>query len=67
MKNEWPFSAWQSLAIRQFHLSPSEFWAMPVSEWLLLIGGLKSFGFDQIQLDDLMKKYPDDGVKNDGN
>ena len=62
---KWPFDVWQQVAIRRFALQPSEFWAMPVRDWLGLINGAKPRGFDRVQLDELMKKYPDYGDENE--
>jgi len=49
MKN-WPFDQWQQIAIRRFNLTPSEFWAMPLRDWLSLMHGLKRGGFDRTAL-----------------
>jgi hypothetical protein len=67
MKNKWPFAAWQTLAIRRFNLAPSEFWDMPVRDWLTLMDGLKSGGFDRAAFEELLKNYPDDGDENEPN
>lgn len=64
MKN-WPFDQWQQIAIRRFNLSPSEFWAMPVREWLALMNGIKSVGFDRAALTELLTLYPDTGGDNE--
>ena len=63
----WPFQAWQHIAIRRFNLPPSEFWAMPVGDWLALIGGLKPSGVDQKTLGELLKIYPDEEIQNGRN
>jgi hypothetical protein len=55
----WPFLAWHRLAVRHFSLSPSEFWAMPLADWLALIAPDTS-ALDHAALDQLMKDYPDD-------
>ena len=61
----WPFETWQQIAIRRFHLSPSEFWAMPLRDWLVLLNGLKRHGIDRAALNDLLKIYPDIGDENE--
>ena len=66
-QKNWPFQAWQQIAIRRFNLSPSEFWAMPVGDWLALMGGLKSSGVDQNALSELLKIYPDEETQNERN
>ena len=35
MKNEtdWPFEAWQKIAVIQLGISPSEFWQMSFMDW----------------------------------
>lgn len=55
----WPFDAWHRLAIRRFGLDPSEFWAMPLSDWLDLIAPDMS-PLDRAALHKLMKDHPDD-------
>ena len=55
----WPFAAWHRLAVRAFHLQPSEFWAMPLADWLALIRP-DAAPMDHAQLNQLMKDYPDD-------
>ena len=61
----WPFESWQLLAIRRFNLGPSEFWAMPLHDWLILIDAVKPRGFDRQTLDGLLKLYPDKGTENE--
>ncbi len=64
-QNKWPFDQWQQIAIRRFNLQPSEFWAMPVRDWLRLINGLKNSGVDRSALAKLLKTYPDTGDENE--
>ena len=35
MKNEtdWPFEAWQKIAVIQLGISPSEFWQLSLMDW----------------------------------
>ena len=56
----WPFQAWQQIAIRRFNLAPSEFWAMPMGDWLGLLNGLKQAGFARKTLEQLLEIYPDE-------
>jgi hypothetical protein len=55
----WPFTAWHGLAVRRLSLNPSEFWAMPLADWLALITP-DAPALDAAALDQLMKDYPDD-------
>lgn len=55
----WPFAAWHRLAVRHLTLNPSEFWAMPLADWLALIAP-DTFALDPAALRQLMKDYPDD-------
>lgn len=55
----WPFDAWHRLAVCHLHLSPSEFWNMPLADWLALIAsGAPSL--DKETLNQMMKDYPDE-------
>ena len=56
----WPFEAWQHIAIRRFGLAPSEFWAMPVRDWLGLLNGLNTPGLDRSAFEKLLEIYPDE-------
>lgn len=33
----WPFDAWHAVAVSRFGLAPSEFWDMPLRDWLRLV------------------------------
>lgn len=55
----WPFQAWHRLAVRHLHLDPSEFWAVPLRDWLVLISP-DTPALDRTALTQLMKDYPDD-------
>ena len=61
----WPFEHWHQIAIRRFSLQPDTFWDMPLRDWLSLIEGVRSQGFDRQTLDDLIKIFPDED-KTDG-
>jgi len=51
----------------ELEAAPSEFWDMPVRDWLTLMDGLKSGGFDRAAFEELLKNYPDDGDENEPN
>jgi len=34
---DWPFAEWLDVAVRIFGLSPQEFWAVSLSDWLTLL------------------------------
>ena len=38
MKNEtdWPFEAWQKIAVIQLGISPSVFWQMSLTDWFAI-------------------------------
>lgn len=55
----WPFVAWHRLAVRHLSLSPTEFWAMPLADWLALVAPEVPV-LDAAVLEQLMKDYPDD-------
>ncbi|MEL6687425.1 MAG: phage tail assembly chaperone [Pseudomonadota bacterium] len=55
----WPFQSWHKIAIQRFGLSPSEFWAMPLADWLALLEPT-SPALDRQSLTNLMKDYPDE-------
>lgn len=56
----WPFDQWLAVAVQNFYLDPSEFWAMPLADWLSLITP-QSSALSREHLTYLMKEYPDDG------
>jgi len=55
----WPFVDWHKVAVRHLSLSPSEFWAMPLADWLALIAP-DAPALDAAELTQLMKDFPDD-------
>ena len=55
----WLFSAWHRLAVTRFALAPSEFWSMPLSDWLALMAPTQA-AMEGAALTQLMKDYPDD-------
>lgn len=54
----WPFQDWHRLAVRHLHIAPSEFWAMPLADWLSLIA-MDAPTLDRAALDQMIKEYPD--------
>ena len=58
---QWPFESWHQIALRRFNLQPSEFWNMPLRDWLGLLDGVKPQGFDRKSLEALIQTYPDAG------
>ena len=54
----WPFPDWHRLAVRQLHLPPGEFWAMPLADWLALLCP-DTAPLDADALRKLMEDYPD--------
>lgn len=55
----WPFAAWHRLAVRQLGLQPSEFWALPLADWLSLIAPDRA-PMSGARLLALMEDHPDD-------
>jgi len=56
---EWPFDLWLKAAVRGFGLSPTEFWAMSVRDWLALLASGSEQGLARTELSRLMDIYPD--------
>ncbi|MEM7728930.1 MAG: phage tail assembly chaperone [Pseudomonadota bacterium] len=59
----WPFADWHRFAVRRLQLQPSEFWAMPLADWLALVEaetGPRSPAMDGAALKTLMEDYPDE-------
>lgn len=56
----WPFDEWLKIAVRRFGLSPSEFWQMPLREWLLLMETTRMAGCGRAEFDALMAQFPDE-------
>lgn len=54
----WPFADWHRLAVCRLSLAPSEFWAMPLADWLTLIAP-ELPALDRAALNQLMKDFPD--------
>ncbi|PHQ60443.1 MAG: hypothetical protein COC03_02250 [Robiginitomaculum sp.] len=63
--SEWPFDLWLKTAVRGFGLSPAEFWAMSVRDWLALLVRNGEQGLARTGLSTLMNTYPDENQKRD--
>jgi len=63
--NYWPFQAWLRLAVTQMHLSPAEFWAMDVCDWLNLYQTPQAPRLSSDEFEALMSSYPDREVENE--
>ena len=55
----WPFAQWQRIALQHFHIAPSEFWGLPLADWLSLISP-QNASLTRSHLTQLMEEYPDD-------
>ncbi|MEE9272465.1 MAG: phage tail assembly chaperone [Robiginitomaculum sp.] len=58
--DEWPFDLWLRYGVKALRLSPSEFWAMSVRDWFVLIMDAQTLGIERSELIKLMKNYPDE-------
>ena len=56
---KWPFDVWLRIAVKRFGLAPTEFWAMPLREWLVLMKATQPASLDRKRLDALIQTYPD--------
>ncbi len=63
----WPFDLWLKTAVRGFGLSPIEFWAMSVRDWLSLLSNQTEQGLGRTEFSKLMGTYPDTSIKRDTN
>ena len=57
---EWPFDLWLRYACLRFGLSPAQFWAMSVRDWLALCAPQNGGGLPRSGLQTLMTTYPDE-------
>ena len=55
----WPFRDWHTAAVRGLRLSPSEFWDMPLADWLALIAPTHT-PLRGEELRALMENHPDE-------
>jgi len=62
-KSKWPFDVWLDLAVRIYGLSPQEFWATSLSDWLRLLSQApsrkSSMPLNRNNLSGLMTQFPD--------
>lgn len=56
--SRFPLDTWLRLAVTVFRLSPQEFWAMSVCDWLTLIAG-EDPDVSPVALRKLMTQFPD--------
>ena len=63
-KYNWPFQMWLELAVRVYGLSPQEFWAMSLTDWLSLLSQNSKRASMQplntASLSDLINQFPDE-------
>ncbi len=64
--NDFPFDAWLRLSVTVLRISPSEFWAMSICDWLTLFSQ-EPTGIARAGLTDLMARYPDKNKTPNGN
>ena len=65
--SSWPVDVWLRIAVKRFGLSPSEFWSLPLRDWLVLMSDGKPATLDRARLKDLMKVFPDRTSEGDQN
>ncbi len=59
----FPFDDWMRLSVTVFKLSPRDFWAMSVQDWLTLTAP-QTPEISAVDLRSLMKKFPDEETQN---
>jgi len=59
-ENEWPFDLWLRYACGRFGLSPAQFWAMSVRDWLVLCAPQTTGSLPRPEFENLMSIYPDE-------
>lgn len=57
----WPLDDWLRVAVKQFGLSPKEFWAMSVRDWRALIGENALSPLSRDSFEQLQSLFPDGG------
>lgn len=62
--DKWPFDLWLNYAVQGLKLSPSEFWSLPVCDWLALTTQTKPQGMSRDKLNEMTENFPD-GSEND--
>lgn len=58
-RTQWEFLAWFRLAVLHMKLSPTEFWSMPMVEWISLIRPITTNTMSRKVFENLKGKYPD--------
>lgn len=64
-KHDWPFQAWLWMAVIRFGLTPAEFWAISLTDWLTLLQPQDGGGMRRETFADLMAKHPDKEDENE--
>jgi len=62
--SSFPFDNWLRLAVTVMHISPSDFWAMSVREWLTLCT-ISNPPLGRDDLSKLSEKFPDKKASHD--
>ena len=61
--NDWPFDVWLDVAVRIYGLSPQDFWAMSLRDWLSLLSQTdarkSARPLNRNSLSGLMTDFPD--------
>jgi len=58
--NAWPFDLWLRYGVGALKISPGEFWAMSVSDWLALTAKQSGWALRRAEFDELINQYPDE-------
>lgn len=64
--DDWPFDDWLRIAVKVLRISPGEFWAMSLRDWITLTRDSQA-KITRSDLTVLMRDFPDDlkGENND--
>lgn len=57
--DKWPFDLWLNYAVQGLKLSPSEFWSLPICDWLTLTAQSKPQGMSRDKLNEMTQNFPD--------
>ena len=57
--NDWPFDRWLKIAVHVLRISPSEFWAMSLTEWHMLTAR-EAQTLRRESLTELQTQFPDE-------
>ena len=60
--SDWPFELWLIYGVKGLGLSPENFWAMSVSDWLNLTAKNKMQTMARTDLETLMQTFPDEVI-----